>query len=527
MNSFDLSKYINIALKRKYWIIIPFLVTLLVGMAYGLKIPRIYQARTLILVQPQRVPQDFVRSIVSESVEDRLRTITQQVTSRTNLEQIIKNYSLYEDFENRFGIDRKVEILRRKIQIDVGHRVGSRGRDEANSFTISFRDKDARKAMEVTNALASNFITENLKIRESQATGTSTFLADELESVQRRLAEKEEQVKKYRERFMGGLPEQLESNLRILERFQGQLDQLQSNLRDAENRKLLIQQDMAQAERAPRTVAASPSALSERPTELESLKNNLASLEARYTQNHPDVIRLKETISKMESESQEVDAGAVTAAAGTTATSRVDAALRRQYQDIEVEIRGLRNEIASVKSEIERYQTKVEDTPKREQDLLSLNRDYENTRELYNSLLNRKLEAEIAVSMEKKQKGEQFRVVDPAKLPTTPVEPDMKKILLMTLVLGLGLGGGLAYLLEMMDSSYKTPEELEKEVGLPILISMSIRYTEKEIRKQKRREYLALASIAIGFVLSAAGIVFSIKGVDKTLNFVNEMLSRI
>jgi len=522
MEGFDITKYINIALKRRYWIIVPFLVTVLVGLAYSLKIPKIYEARTLILVQPQRVPQNFVQSIVSESVEDRLRTITQQVTSRTNLEQTIEKYKLYNDPESTSNIDSKVALLRKNIKIDVSGRRG-----ETNSFTIAFRAKDPQKVMEVTNALSSNFITENLRIRESQAIGTSTFLADELETVKKRLAGKEEVVKKYREMYMGGLPEQLESNLRILERLQGQSDQLQSNLRDAENRKILVQQDMAEAERTPQTVVIPPSAPGERPTDLESLKNELASLEARYTQNHPDVIRLKEMISKMASESPEGGTEVSPSSGGTTPSSRVDAALRRQHQDIEMEIRDLRSEIVSVKSEIKRYEAKVEDTPKREQDLLSLNRDYENTRELYNSLLNRKLEAEIAVSMEKKQKGEQFRVIDPAKLPTVPVEPDMRKILLLTLVLGLGLGGGLAYLLDMLDSSYKTPEDLEKEIGLPILISMPIRYTEKEIRQKKRKEYLAVASLAVGFILSAAGIVVTIKGVDNTVNFVNNVLSRL
>ncbi len=520
MDAFDVTKHLNIVLKRKYFIVLPFLVTVLAGLAYALKAPKTYEASTLILVQTQRVPQDFVRSIVSESVEDRLRTITQQVTSRTNLEQTIETYNLYNDPENNSNIDAKVALLRRKIEINVSGRRG-----ETNSFTIAFRAKDPQKVMAVTNALASNFITENLKIRESQAIGTSTFLADELETVKKRLAEKEEEVKDYREMYMGGLPEQLESNLRILERLQGQLDQLQSNLRAAENRKLLIQQDIAEAERIPQTVPIRPSARGERPTDIVSLRNELASLEARYTRNHPDVIRIKEMISKLPTESPEGGVGASPAFGGTTPSSRVDTTLRRQHQDVEVELRGLRSEIAGVKSEINRYQAKVEDTPKREQDLLSLNRDYENTRELYNSLLNRKLEAEIAVSMEKKQKGEQFRVIDPAKLPTTPVEPNMKKIFLLTLVLGLGLGGGLAYLLEMFDSSYKTPEDLEKKIGLPILISMPIRYTEKEIRQKKRKEYLVAASVAIGFVLSAGGLVVAIKGIDNTMNFIDRVLS--
>jgi hypothetical protein len=201
--------------------------------------------------------------------------------------------------------------------------------------------------------------------------------------------------------------------------------------------------------------------------------------------------------------------------------------LRRQAVDVELEIKGLKTEIAKTRSQIKWYQKKVEDTPKREQELLSLNRDYENIKGLYNSLLNKKLEAEIGVSMEKKQKGEQFRVVDPAKLPQRPIKPDMRKILLMTFVIGLGLGGGLAYMVEMLDTSYKSPDEAEKELELPILVSMPIRYTEKELRRMKMRRIFAYVSVSVGFIAAAVGIVISAKGLDKTLEFVNGMIGKM
>jgi len=141
--------------------------------------------------------------------------------------------------------------------------------------------------------------------------------------------------------------------------------------------------------------------------------------------------------------------------------------------------------------------------------------------------LNRKLEAEISLSMEQKQKGEQFRIVDPAETANIPIKPNVKKIILLTLVLGLGLGGGLAYLLEVMDTSYKTPEEVEKELQLPVLISMPIRYAERELKSIKRKKILAFASVGIGFILSAVGIVLAIKGVDATLNFLKKILEGV
>lgn len=518
MDTAEITKYLEMARRRKYWIIIPFLATLLAGLAYVLTAPKVYEAQTLILVQAQSVPQDLVRTIVSESVEDRLRTITQQVTSRTNLEKIIREYQLGEEDGRPASLDALVEGVRKRIKIDVG-RGGSRG--GSNAFSISFRGKDPRQVMQVTNALASNFISQNLEIRESQVLGTSAFLADELESVRRRLAEKEEELKAYRERFMGGLPDQLDANLAVLQRLQLQMDQLSSNLRDAENRKFLIQQTLEEA-RAGKQAILPPTAQDREVRDLASLRNELAALEARYTANHPDVVRLKKTIETLEAAEEQKSTDP---AAPDTGVSRAERALVQQLRDIDLDVSSIRAEMKKVQAEIDVYQRRVEDTPKREQELLSIQRDYNNQRDLYNSLLQRKLEADIAVSMERKQKGEQFRVIDPAKTPTVPVEPDMKRILLMVVALSFGLGGGLAYTREMMDTSIKAPEEIEKELNMKILVSIPYRYTEKEIRKRKIREAVYATSVTVGFAAGAVAIILATKGLDGTLNFFKNLMA--
>jgi polysaccharide chain length determinant protein (PEP-CTERM system associated) len=510
-------------LKRKYWIIIPFLVSLLGGLGYFLKAPKVYEAETLILVQPQRVPEDYVRPIVAASVEDRLRTISQQVTSRTNLERIIEEYDLRREYAQGLGIDTLVAAVRKNIRIDV--KGGGRGR-ETSTFTIAFQGKDPQTVMRVTNALASNFISENLKIREEQALGTSVFLADELESVRKQLLEKEQELKDYRARYMGGLPEQLQTNLSILERLERRIAQLNSSLRDAENRKILLQTQISEREKAvsENMMMSSPEGGGKR--DLQSLRNELAALEARYTSRHPDVIRLRETITTLERKTSETGEDGETVSAPQALTG-VDGTLRGQLREIDWEISTLKGEIKKARAQVAWYQKKVEETPKREQELLSLNRDYGNLKQLYSSLLNRKLEAGIAVSMEKKQKGEQFRVIDPAKVPTRPVKPDMKKILLISIVVGLGLGGGLAYVLEMMDTSYRNPDEVEKELKVPVLVSMPIRHTEQEIKRRRVKEAVKGASVAVGFVLCAAGVVIAAKGVDGTIAYVKSVLEKI
>jgi polysaccharide chain length determinant protein (PEP-CTERM system associated) len=532
MNLFDIIKYLKIALKRKYLIIISFLLVLLAGLTYGMITPKMYKGETLILMVTQKVPETYVKSIVNLSMEERLRTIRQQVTSRTNLERIIEEHKLFDN--PTYGItfmQEKVKAFRKRIQINVA---------PGTSFRISFEDEDPNKAMDGTNKLASNFISENLRMREERAIGTSQFLADNLESVRKDLEEKEELIKQYRQMHMGAMPDNLNTNLNVLGRIQTQLEQLHNNLRAAQERKLIIQQQIANTEMMKRQMTdaelVTPSVETDLTTDgsygassqVTTLRDNLKLLESRYTDNHPDVKRLKELIAKIEAEeakAYEPEDNAL-AEQPMPELSMTDL-LRPQLDQVNIEITNLRAAIGKAESQVELYQERIEETPKREQELISLNRDYDNLRNLYNSLLQRKLESEIALDMEKKQKGEQFKVIDPAKFPEQPFRPDHRKILLITIIVALVLGGGLVFMVETLDTSYKTPEEVEEDLGVPVLMSMPIRYTQNELRKQKLRDFVMASSVAAAFVLAAVSIVLATKGVNETMNYVKTILDRI
>jgi polysaccharide chain length determinant protein (PEP-CTERM system associated) len=528
MEKLEIEKYKEIVIRRIWWIIIPFLVTLLVGLTHAMVAPKMYQAETLILVVPQKVPETYVRPIVQLGMEQRLRTIKEQVISRTNLERIISRFKLYRDApKGKVIVEEKVNILRNRIQVTV-----ARG----TAFRISFLDKDPRTARDVTNDLASNFISENLRIREEQAIGTSDFLANELETVRKRLEEKEELLKSYQGKHMGAMPENLSTNLSILGRLQSQLEQLNFNLRAAEERKLIIQQQIANAQMMEKETGQKGTDDSLVETDMPwtthhadseqliSLTEKLALLERRYTDNHPDVKRLKGIIAKIEAEGSKSKLEADSTDIEDEPMSSMTDLLKPQLDNINLEIENSKAEIQKLKSQVQLYERRVEGTPKREQELLSLTRDYNNLKELYGSLLKRKLEAQIAVSMERKQKGEQFKIIDPAKIPERPIQPNRPKIFLLTVLVGLCLGGGLSYVVELTDTSYKTPEEVEKDLELPVLVSMPIRHSERELRSIKTKKILAFASVAVVFILSAFGIVFATKGIDKTMEFLKGIL---
>jgi len=509
---------IEIIIRRRWFIIIPFCFSMLAGIYLSFILPKIYSSETLILVEPQRVPTDYVQSIVSTDIDSRIRTIKQQVMSRTNIEKIINQFNLFSEpkYKNMYMED-KIKNVVERISLTV---TSAGRRQDTDSFSISYKDKDPEKVMKIANALAFYFIDENLKAREIQAVGTSSFLDDELNSIRKELVAQELKLKEYREKYMGGLPEQLESNLRILDRLQEQLNTRQVSLADARNRLAMIKNQISENQRMP-SQSDSLTNNGQVTGSEESLTPNqararLAYLETRYTEKHPDIIRIKKIISEFEKKNGK----------DTQETSEelqyIPASIRMQLGEITAEIKTYEEDISNLNAQIRIYQTRVENTPKKEQELLSLERDYENIKASYNSLLNRKLEADIAVNMEKKQKGEQFRIIDPARLPQKPVSPDMKKLFLMAVAAGFGIGGGIIFLLEYFNTSFRSPEDIESYLGFSVMATVPVIYHRKDKWRKKLNQAFSIFSIMISFFLFVAFAVLSFKGVDQTMALVNK-----
>jgi len=228
--TFNLGYYVTLIFKHRWLIIIPFCLAMLVGITLALVLPKTYQVSTSILIRPQQVPTDYVQSIVTADLESRIRSISQQILSRKNLGKIINQFNLFSELEHQeMPVEDKVGTLREHIVIEL---LQAETRQEAQAFSIYFSGPNPEEVMHVTNALATLFIDENLKKREAEAVETTEFLNEELEAMRTRLEEVELRLKDYRKLNMGELPEQLESNLRILDTLQQQLSERENRLRD-------------------------------------------------------------------------------------------------------------------------------------------------------------------------------------------------------------------------------------------------------------------------------------------------------
>ena len=457
----------------RWLLIVPFCLAMLVGIYLAVKLPRAYESDTLILVEQQQVPDSFVHSIVGSDIDARITTIQQQILSRTNLMSIIEKFNLFSEskYQGAF-MDDKIDDMRKRISVKVIED-NDKKNSGANAFRISFRGEDPNQVYQVINALTTYVIDQNLKLRETHAVGTSEFLDDELVKMRQHLEEVEKALKDFRAAYMGELPEQLPSNLMVLDRLQQQVSEKQLSLRDQQNRLMVVENQLKFVQQAA-VPAAAPAVPGGEPSSLEELKQRLANYETKYTDNHPDVVRLKAQIEKLEKETPPASAAPAAASPAPKATTGIESDLMMQRGQALSNIKTIESEITQIKAQIDFYQQRVENTPKREQELISLKRDYDNIQKTYSSVLTRKLEADIAVNMEKKQKGEQFRIIDPARRPNKPISPDMRVIFLGCLLAGLSVGGGLIFVLEFFDNSVKKSGTFQNRMGIPVLMVMPV-----------------------------------------------------
>ena len=500
--SFNIHDYFEILLRRKWYIIIPFVIVACAATIYSFTAPKKYRASTLILVTPQKVPVEYVRPTVTSRIEDRLQSIGQEIMSRTRLEQIIAEFKLYQSEAKTLTMEEIVELMRSDIRVEIR---GSQG-----YFTISYIAKDPRIVTLVTNKLSSLFIEENLKLREQQAQGTSEFLSIELNATKAKLDEQEKIITQFKRQFMYELPDQRDTNLNVLGKLQQQLQTIGDAVKSAQDRKLIMQKqltemrNMAAMYTEDSTVSSSSSSsASPKPKlantdegRLNQLRNYLAELETKYKEKHPDIVATKKRIADLEKkseaskkETEEVKEKEISSPAMATATPEATKEKKKDttagvgmdpfYKEMEGqlaatewEIKRLKDEEARTKAKIGEYQARVENSPVRELGMANLTRDYQNMKDTYQSLLKKSQEAQQAENLERRQKGEQFKVIDPARIPEKPFSPNIPRNLLFGVLLGMGLGFGMAFFREQMDRSFKDAEDLETTLGFKVLANI-------------------------------------------------------
>ena len=539
--------YIDLVLRRRWLIIIPFCLSMLAGIYLSITLPRQYSADTLILIVPKSIPDRFVEPLTETPVQQRVSTITEQVKSRTYIERIIKEVGLYSgpEYKNML-LEEKIAGVRKNVRIVV-----TRGRKGTDAFKISFEGKEPEKITKAVQVLANFFIDESIKVMQSEVMEAQNFLESELKSKSDKLVEVETDLKNYRTKNMGGLPEQLNSNLSMLTGLRDQLNSKQESLRDENIRRIQLEGQRAEVRRElenfdPDIVPDEIVKKSEpqEVVQLRRVKEQYAGLTSRYTQRHPDVIKMKQMVVELEAKVAEIAEKIAQTpkpelpkkkSKADMMVAKYRAAKEHQLKELKAQheeslrmIKRHNEDISKLSEQISIYEKRVEDTPKREQELMSLIRDYKNIQDSYNSLLERKLDADIAVSMERKSKGQRFRVLDKAKVPQKPISPDLKILLAVSLLGGLAFGGGLVFLLDLLDTSLRRPEDIESLMEVPVLATVpNIYYRPIDRLKQRLDQGLSIFFIMIGTGLLAVFGVLAMKGVEGAMTLGRKVLAKI
>ncbi|MGE0083132.1 MAG: GumC family protein [Desulfococcaceae bacterium] len=534
--------YVKLVLKKRWLMIIPFCISMIAGIYLSATLPKIYKADTLIIVEPKSVPDKFVPSIYPQDPQEQIITIEQQIKSRSNIEKLMEEFKIFSGAEHtHMFMEDKIELVRKRIMLKV-----NKTRSGIESFRIEYEDKDPEKVMKVANWLSGTFIDESVKLRELQVFETNKFLTEELASLRDRLKEIESSIKEYRKEHYGQLPEELASNLAALERLQLQLSEKQQNIRDAKNRLVMLESQINStanstpdsfdlSELMEETDEAEASGDSDSPSGLGQLRDTLKNLELRYTEKHPDIVKLRITIAKLEAEEAEKqkekkDGNAEEEPAedeqleAVFENSQLSSPLILQQNEIKSEIIRYVEENNSIQDHIQKYEKRIEMTPKVEQELIDLNRNYINLQRTYNNLLDKKLESDISMNMEKKQKGEKFRVVDTAKIPQKPVSPNMKILFAICLAAGLGIGAGIIFFFDFMDNTLKIPEDISSKLHVPMLAAIPEIQETKHLIFHRMNQVFTAFSLILAFGLFSIFGLFALKGVDRVLEFVKKFV---
>jgi protein tyrosine kinase modulator len=513
-----LDEYWAMVVRRRWWILGPLFLGWLIVFASAWIIPPKYTSETVILVEQQKVPQQFVLPNVQVDLAERLQSITQQVLSRSRLLAIINNLHLYQGLFFSSPDDQIMQI-RKDIRIDLVQTPAAPGKPaELTAFKISYVADKPQIAQQVNTQLAGFFIDENVRASQQQSESTTNFLDSQLTAAAAALAAQEKKIREYEASHMGELPDQLQSNLQILSGAQSQL-QAAIDARDKALQQqtylnsLLTQYDQMGIS------DSTPVMGGKEAQQLDAMRADLVALQAKYTPDHPDVKKMKETIAQMEQMQKEssepkADDSSKDGEKPATTPSQLQAMtpvmqIQSQLKANKLEIQSQEARIARLEAKANQYQARLNATPGRQQELSDIMRNYDESKKNYDALLGKTMASSLATSLNRQQQGDQFRIIDPPSLPDKSSFPDRFKFSLA----GLGIGLALAFVFgvgsEFLDDRIRSEQDLLEAAQLPVLAEIPPLSTDSEISAQRWKPWIAVAAAVVIAIIIPTGIWYA------------------
>lgn len=506
----QIREYIDLARRRKIWILLITLGISLCVAVVALRLPNVYRAETTIIVNPQKVNESYVSTTVSGSIADRLSTIRQEVMSPTQLGQLVEELNMYPQLQGKVSTQGLVARMQNATAIEVADSGGQR----LSTFRIAFTDLDPHQAARVANRIASLFIERNLKARQLQFSGTSEFLETELQATKQQLEIKEHTLQEIRNRNIMELPESKQYHLEAMNTLRDQLRNSQDQVSRDRQTKVYVQSMAGIAAPTIDLDQQSPAAKSPYHAQLQKLESQMKDMQIRYGPNYPDVRKLRDQINVLKAkadsekiETEKTDSTTPDSPAKvpghTTHNPVVEAELNKLDQDIEdqTKLQG------TLQTQIDYHVGKLQQAPVFEQQIAGLMRDYDALRNHYNQLQEKKLSAQMAGELETHQASERFEVLDAAIPPEGPSGPKRSLMMVGGLVMGLLCGLTVAFLVEVSDESVRHEREAAQIFGKPVLAGIPMITSDREHawalwRMASLAAGTATAAVALGLVIS-------------------------
>jgi polysaccharide chain length determinant protein (PEP-CTERM system associated) len=531
----ELSDWAEILLRRKWFIIFCILIITFAATVYCVVSKEMFKSTSSILIIPQKISREYIKSTVDIrlEIEEKVNTLKLQVLTKTRLKSIIDELDLFPELTGEDREKSSLRLMSKRIKVGL---LGSKKRNPEvrNVFTIEYSHEDPKVAMLVNTKLTSMFIGENIRRREQQAVGTIELFESQIQEMEKQFKDKDRGIREFRTKYLGELPEQLDSNLRMLERYKEDLKSNRESIRSAKDRLLLIDTQVAQL-KAKTGIIESKDSNSTEGKDQDSLKTlslsaqiaqkrgMLSHLRLKFTENHPEIRIIKGEIEELEKELNKSGSGK----GGSTKLLNEDyayyspeteqmsqqiAMLIQQKRAINLEINNFIRDQAEIIKLVDLYSSRVENTPQREHQLKELTRDYNNIKEYYEEMLNKKMNADLSKNMESREQGEQFQLLDPPGLPSSPYKPARLMVMALAVFLSISAGVAGAIGFEFMDNTIKTPGEFKELVDIPVLVSLPFVLTEARKRKVVMRKTFLTSGVILYF---AAVITFVILYMDK------------
>lgn len=543
--------------RRKGLFLWSFSLIFLVSVIVAVVLPPVYQSTVMITVENQEIPEDYVKSTITSYVSERLEMLRRKILSYAKLTHIIDQYNLYPNLSSNSEMvqEMRQDVVLETIDVSLSDRKSRFSSTATIAFTLSYEHRNPKLAQKVTNTLANLFIEEDRRARETQAATTTNFIEKELEELRHQVQVNEEKISRFKADNINQLPGSTAIFSQTVFRLEQDIENIDAKIRTAREKRVYLKSQLANIDPMIPILTENGKVANNPGNRLKYLRLQLIRMQANLSDKHPDIIKLKSEIKKLEA--QVGDAGSSieksnrlkyvekeiaelkssygdkhpdvvrltkeadllkkqiaqmksSAAANTVPDELTDNPgymnIRAQIIVAESEISGLKEERRKLVEKLEDYQQRLEKAPFIDEEYNKLTLDYENARRKFNEASNKLHNARISQQMDVSEQGQRFHIDSKAFLPDKPFKPKRFIIVLLGFLVALGAAVGVTALKEGMDTSIKAADDLENLLGVPVLAAVSFVDSPAQKRMRRSRRLMVLGTVLVTIIAASFAI---------------------